>query len=245
MHTADARLQHHRPLRGWVLWTARWRRRHRPPPSSFRTDGRSPQPFSTTWRRHGPCGPSIRPPPPTSAGTTTTGEVCRTRRRQQLSGLRGHLRHRRLRRGGYFVPSFSNSRESIYIDLPVASQASSGVVLAHELQHVLHNAADPFENAWIDEGNADMAAFLCFGAQSSLTSHSNAWATSPELSVRWWNQRLADYGAGFLFMLYPADHLGAGQRFEPSSQTPRQEDGPSRTSPGTPSQGPPVSLVPP
>ena len=38
---------------------------------------------------------------------------------------------------GYFVPSFSNSRESIYIDLPVASQASSGVVLAHELQHVL------------------------------------------------------------------------------------------------------------
>ena len=111
---------------------------------------------------------------------------------------------------GYFVPSFSNSRESIYIDLPVASQASSGVVLAHELQHVLHNAADPFENAWIDEGNADMAAFLCFGAQSSLTSHSNAWATSPELSVRWWNQRLADYGAGFLFMLYLADHLGGG-----------------------------------
>ena len=38
-------------------------------------------------------------------------------------------------------------------------------ILAHELEHLLHNAY-PYENLWIDEGNADVAIYLCFGADS-------------------------------------------------------------------------------
>ena len=30
------------------------------------------------------------------------------------------------------------------------------------------------------------------------------------MSIRWWNQRFADYGAGFIFTMYLADHLGGG-----------------------------------
>ena len=112
--------------------------------------------------------------------------------------------------GGYFSPGMSSSREAIFIDIDDAPLAWSKVILAHELQHLMHNALDPYENLWIDEGAADMAAFLCFGGSSTLYGHVNAWTTESQYSVRWWNQRIADYGGGFIFLLYLADHLGGG-----------------------------------
>lgn len=112
--------------------------------------------------------------------------------------------------GGYFSPGMSSSREAIFIDIDDAPLSWSKVILAHELQHLMHNALDPYENLWIDEGAADMAAFLCFGGSSTLYGHVNAWTTASYYSVRWWNQRIADYGGGFIFLLYLADHLGGG-----------------------------------
>jgi len=112
--------------------------------------------------------------------------------------------------GGYFAPGQAPYREIVFVDHADASLSWSKVILAHELEHLLHNAVDPYEFLWIDEGNADMSAFLCFGASSTLTGHSNAWTSASGTSVRWWNQRIADYGGGFIFMLYLADHLGGG-----------------------------------
>ena len=34
------------------------------------------------------------------------------------------------------------------------------------------------------------------------------------MSVRWWNQRIADYGAGFMFLMYLADKLGGGNAIQ-------------------------------
>lgn len=112
--------------------------------------------------------------------------------------------------GGYFAPSFASSREAVFVDIADITLAWGKSILAHELEHLLHNALDPYENLWIDEGNADVAIYLCFGADSTLTGHVNAWTTSPNLSVRWWNQRIADYGAGYMFTMYLAEHLGGG-----------------------------------
>ena len=112
--------------------------------------------------------------------------------------------------GGYFSPSFASSRESVFIDFADITLTWGKSIIAHELEHLLHNAQDPYENLWIDEGNADVAIYLCFGADSTLVSHLNQWTESSELSVRWWNQRFADYGAGFIFTMYLADHLGGG-----------------------------------
>jgi len=114
--------------------------------------------------------------------------------------------------GGYFSPSLSSSREAIFMDIDDISW--SNVILAHEFEHLLHNSRDPFEYAWVDEGNADMAAFLCFGAESTLIGHSNAWTSNASMSLRWWNQRIGDYGGGFLMMLYLADKLGGGQAIQ-------------------------------
>lgn len=112
--------------------------------------------------------------------------------------------------GGYFAPSMSSSREALFVDYADVTLSWGKSILAHELEHLLHNAQDPYENLWIDEGNADVAIFLCFGADSTLVSHLNQWTQASELSVRWWNQRFADYGAGFIFTMYLADHLGGG-----------------------------------
>jgi len=112
--------------------------------------------------------------------------------------------------GGYFSPSFAVSREAVFVDYADVTLTWGKSILAHELEHLLHNAQDPYENLWIDEGNADVAIYLCFGADSTLTGHVNAWTTSPDLSVRWWNQRIADYGAGYMFTMYLAEHLGGG-----------------------------------
>ena len=112
--------------------------------------------------------------------------------------------------GGYFSPSIATSREAIYADYADITLSWGKSILAHEMEHLLHNAQDPYENLWIDEGNADVAIYLCFGADSTLVSHLNAWTQGSEVSVRWWNQRIADYGAGFMFAMYLADHLGGG-----------------------------------
>ena len=112
--------------------------------------------------------------------------------------------------GGYFAPSLANAREAVYVDYADITLSWGKSILAHEMEHLLHNAQDPYENLWIDEGNADVAIYLCFGADSTLVSHLNQWTASSELSVRWWNQRFADYGAGFIFTMYLADHLGGG-----------------------------------
>ena len=112
--------------------------------------------------------------------------------------------------GGYYSPSLASTRESVFIDFADITLSWGKSIIAHELQHLLHNAQDPYEDLWIDEGNADVAIYLCFGADSTLASHLNGWTETPELSVRWWNQRNADYGAGFIFTMYLADHLGGG-----------------------------------
>lgn len=108
--------------------------------------------------------------------------------------------------GGYFQAGISSLRESLFFDID--DMNSRNTILAHEFEHLLHNFRDPFEYNWIDEGAADMAAFLCFGVTDAISSHANEWAENSSISLRWWNDRSADYGAGFLFMMYLADKLG-------------------------------------
>ncbi|MGB1435997.1 MAG: PKD domain-containing protein [Candidatus Thalassarchaeaceae archaeon] len=114
--------------------------------------------------------------------------------------------------GGYFQPGISSIRESLFFDID--DMNSRNTILAHEFEHLLHNARDPFEYMWIDEGAADMAAYLCFGATETLSYHANEWAQNSSISVRWWNDRIADYGAGFLFLMYISDKLGGGQAIQ-------------------------------
>ncbi len=108
--------------------------------------------------------------------------------------------------GGYFQPGLSSLRESIFVDIDDLSGRNA--ILSYELEHLIHNAWDPYEFIWIDEGAAAMATYLCFGSNAELNDDANAWSINSSTSLRWWNERDSDHGASFLFMLYLADKLG-------------------------------------
>ena len=114
--------------------------------------------------------------------------------------------------GGYFNPGLSSAREIIFMDSDDLSWRNT--IISHEFAHLLHSARDPGEYIWIDEGAADMASYLTFGLTNTLTGHINSWTESSNLSVRWWNQRIGDYGAGFLMMLYVVDTMGGPSAFQ-------------------------------
>lgn len=80
-------------------------------------------------------------------------------------------------------------------------------VFAHEFQHLVHFDQDPDEEAWIDEGMADLAGFLCdYGHPSGHIAYYLAY--HPITSLTFWGRELEDYGASYLFQLYLYENYG-------------------------------------
>ena len=129
---------------------------------------------------------------------------------------------------GYFAPDFIDSAgmNVIVIDAfdwanrvgpdtsdwrdddPANDQATlyEGVI-AHELEHLLHNYSDPGELSWVDEGLADFAAFLngYDAAGSHLTYHQVFYA---DTSLTRWAGGLQNYGASYTFFQYLWEQAG-------------------------------------
>lgn len=79
--------------------------------------------------------------------------------------------------------------------------------LAHEFQHLIHDATDPNEEAWINEGCSGMAQFL-LGDRISLQDGAYTIYSDHQLNNFGDGANLADYGAPFLFMTYFLDRFG-------------------------------------
>ena len=90
-------------------------------------------------------------------------------------------------------------------------------VIAHELEHLLHNYSDPGELSWVDEGLADFAAFLngYDAAGSHLTYHQVFYA---DTSLTRWAGGLQNYGAAYTFFQYLWEQAAATAT-EPTSPT--------------------------
>ena len=80
-------------------------------------------------------------------------------------------------------------------------------VIAHELEHLLMNYSDPGELSWVDEGLADMAAFLnAYDATGShLTYHQ---VFHRETSLTRWGGGLENYGASYTYFQYLWERAG-------------------------------------
>ena len=78
---------------------------------------------------------------------------------------------------------------------------------AHEFEHLVHFDQDPDEPSWVDEGLADLAAFLCGYGHSSghIAYYFMRHFFTP---LTFWGSGLEDYGASYLFQLYLFDHFG-------------------------------------
>jgi hypothetical protein len=111
--------------------------------------------------------------------------------------------------GGYYQPG----TEEFHLDRDDFSWG--GTIAAHEFQHMVHRQYDINENLWVDEGCADLAAYLVFGFTSGISSHVYAY-----LNWRPMNSVVVDdytfyqdtttsyYGSSFLFQLYLYEHYG-------------------------------------
>jgi len=130
---------------------------------------------------------------------------------------------------GYFAPDFIDSvgMNVIVIDAfdwanrvgdPETAEWSDGNpdndraelyegVIAHELEHLLHNYSDPGELSWVDEGLADFAVFLngYDVGGSHLTYHQVFYA---ETSLTRWGGGLENYGAAYTFFQYLWEQAG-------------------------------------
>ncbi len=102
---------------------------------------------------------------------------------------------------------YSNQREMIYMGLPPGSAAYLGV-LAHEFQHAVHWHLDEGEDAWVNEGMSEIAAFIAGGS----LDFTGAFLRRPEVQLNYWPDAPyatpAHYGAAALFVGYVAQRCG-------------------------------------
>jgi len=105
------------------------------------------------------------------------------------------------------VRPLSNEAEMVYIDSSnPAGSRSFDVVLAHELQHLIHERSDGDEESWVNEGLSVTAEGLVGGAMSTIDSFEERPATQLN---RWeFGGNLPHYGAGAAFFRYLADRVG-------------------------------------
>jgi hypothetical protein len=123
---------------------------------------------------------------------------------------------------GFYSPSFEGyfDRNMISIDakewdLRMGPDAErpylyEGVV-AHELQHLIHDDADWDEELWVNEGCSDFAEYLC--GYGHPESHVEQFTEHPENSLVVWEDQggleiLADYGIAYLWTLNLYEHFG-------------------------------------
>ena len=106
------------------------------------------------------------------------------------------------------VNPFSNQRNLLYIALEYAPLDSVDyyAVVAHELQHMVHEAQDSNEETWLNEGLSELAAHL---NGYPADNHTAAFLAAPDNSLTHFNYESGDYGAAYLFVRYLYERFGA------------------------------------
>lgn len=125
--------------------------------------------------------------------------------------------------GGYYstadeytkdVNPYSNQREMIYINADAVRPGGTDFngTVAHEFMHMIQFNVHRWQNSWLDEGSAELAAQAVTGSASSAVgafehqpqTQLNAWASDPTAAT-------PHYGAAYLFMRYVTEQYGGFQ----------------------------------
>lgn len=106
----------------------------------------------------------------------------------------------------------SNQREMFFVNLDTMASAVGtdyyDGVLAHEFQHMIHFANDINEDAWLDEGMAELAAMLTGFDQTGFAPQ---FLRQPGIQLNTWPETestIPHYGASFLFATYFHERFG-------------------------------------
>ena len=107
---------------------------------------------------------------------------------------------------------YSNEREMVSLNGEyLRGRAEQSTILTHELQHLIHWSADPTEEAWVQEGLAEVAAEVVGGGSTFDVS----FIISPDTQLTAWTAppgpAAPHYGAAHLFMKYLLSRCGGYQ----------------------------------
>ena len=136
---------------------------------------------------------------------------------------------------GYYAPAFkdtygmnvivldTNDFSAMTGDPENATDLTNEGVIAHELQHLVHDYSDANELSWVNEGLADFAMFLN-GYPSGGSHITYQQVFHRETSLTRWAGGLENYGAAYTFFQYLWEQAGgngsaAGDaQYEPDSE---------------------------
>jgi len=106
----------------------------------------------------------------------------------------------------------SNAREMFFVNLSTNSSVNSAFLqstLAHEFQHMIRANVTPNEEAWLNEGFSTFTeGYMGYVAANR---YPEAFLTNPDTQLTSFglsNNRLAEYGAGYLFVTYLYEQFG-------------------------------------
>lgn len=107
---------------------------------------------------------------------------------------------------GTYPDYHSNECEVLYLN--TMSQGGPGGaymngVMAHELEHMIHWKYDEDEDAWVDEGMAELAMWL-YGNPDNISSFNG----NPDNNLTVWEGTWADYIKTYLWTLYFYERYG-------------------------------------
>ncbi|MBE2268308.1 MAG: immune inhibitor A [Anaerolinea sp.] len=107
----------------------------------------------------------------------------------------------------------SNEREMFFFNLDAIGSSfdvfSTGIVVAHEFQHMIRNNLQFNEETWMNEGLSTFTEFYLTGDPDFFAMD---FLFTPETQLNSWNEdnylRSANYGAAQMFLIYFYDHFG-------------------------------------
>lgn len=110
------------------------------------------------------------------------------------------------------IMTHSNAREMFFVNLSTTPDVNSAFLrstLAHEFQHMIRSRVKPNEDSWLNEGFSTFTeGYLGYEA---ARRYPNEFLREPETQLTTFGlakNRLAEYGAGFLFVTYLYDQYG-------------------------------------
>ena len=109
------------------------------------------------------------------------------------------------------VHPFSNAHEMFILSASMLdANTDTYAVLAHEFQHMIHQARDPNEEAWLNEGFSELAVLLNGYDRGFFDL---LYLRNPDFPLLHWpdpaqGSSLPYYGGGFLFTLYFLERFG-------------------------------------
>ncbi len=100
----------------------------------------------------------------------------------------------------------SNEREMMYVEADALGTSDYNALVAHELQHLIHQLGDPNEESWVNEGLSEVAWEMGGGSAEGVRD----FLDHPDTQLNDWppDDQSLHYSTSHMFFRFLLDHFG-------------------------------------